>query len=160
MSKMPSDLRVKFLCDPNLGRLAKWLRIMGFDTEYIHHWDNDTIRNALSSQRIFLTRKRKLAARKNHLVIISDHVEEQLIEVDRALSIKSQAKPFTRCNVCNERLIYVKPDRVKGLVPEYVHTTQEEFAMCSKCSRIFWKGTHLDKSMNTLNTIFPTSEEQ
>jgi uncharacterized protein with PIN domain len=150
---------MRFLCDQNLGRLAKWLRIMGFDTTYTYSWDEHILEQAFSEERIVLTRIRKMARRKDCIVIKSDHVREQLLQVDRVLDLASKTTWFTRCNVCNETLVCAKPYDVKDRVPEYVYTTQEEFAQCPKCSRIYWKGTHLVNSMKTINDIIAPREE-
>ena len=159
MSEMPSGRKMRFLCDQNLGRLAKWLRIMGFDTTYMCIWDEEIIEKALSDERIVLTRFRKMAGRKDFYVIKSDHIREQLSQVERLFALSSKTKWFSRCNVCNENLICAKSYDVKDRVPEYVYATQEDFAQCPKCSRIYWKGTHLEKSMETINSIITSREE-
>ncbi len=160
MSEMPSDRQVSFLCDPNLGRLAKWLRIMGFDTVYLRRWDAHLVDEALSSGRIVLTRKRAMARRTNCIVVLSDHIREQLAQVDREFDLGTHARWFTRCNICNETLICVKPENVKDLIAEYVYATQKEFAQCPRCSRIYWKGTHPDKSRDTITQIIASREGQ
>ena len=159
MSEMPSGREIRFLCDQNLGRLAKWLRIMGFDTTYMHSWDEDILQEALSEKRIVLTRNRKMEKRKDHFLIQSDHIREQLAQVGRLLDLSSKTKWFTRCNVCNETLLCAKPYDVKDSVPEYVYTIQEKFAQCPKCSRIYWKGSHQTRFMNTINDIIAPKEE-
>lgn len=158
MSETPSGRKVRFLCDPNLGRLAKWLRIMGFDTEYMHHWDKNMQHEALKAGRTVLTRSRKMARKRNHILIESDHIREQLAQVDSVFALGAKAQWFTRCNVCNETLICAKPSDVKDLVPEYVYTTAKEFARCPRCLRIYWKGTHPEKSMETINSIITSRE--
>lgn len=160
MSEMPSGLKVRFLCDPNLGRLAKWLRIMGFDTQYMHDWNERMIAKALSEDRIILTRKQKMLSKKNVLFIKSDHTRDQLIQLNKIFDLLPKTQWFTRCNVCNEPLLCVNPDDVKGLVPEYVFTTQKMFAKCPKCLRIYWKGTHPEKSRKTINNLLTPREEK
>ena len=159
MSETPSGPNLKFLCDPSLGRLAKWLRIMGFDTEYMHHWDRDIQHEALKAGRIVFTRSRAAAQKRNHIHIVSDHVREQLAQVDSVFDLEKNARWFTRCNVCNETLICAKPDDVKDFVPEYVYATQKEFARCPRCSRIYWKGTHPFRSVETIKSIITSREE-
>ena len=158
MSEMPSDLQVSFLCDQNLGRLAKWLRIMGYDTEYMRVWNTMMIENAISAGRIVLTRNRKSAQKKNFILIESDHVQEQIKQVDRIFRLQSKARWFTRCNVCNEVLMCVKPDFVMDLVPEYVSANHDNFAHCPRCSRIYWRGTHPPKIMKTIKSILTSRE--
>ncbi len=159
MSEMPSGRELRFLCDQNLGRLAKWLRIMGFDTTYTRSWDKSILNKALLEERIVLTRIRKMARRKGCIVIESDHVREQLLHLESIFDLSSKTRWFTRCNICNEALICAKPYDVKDRVPEYVYLTQKEFARCPKCSRIYWKGTHLVNSMKAIHAIIAPREE-
>jgi len=143
-----------FLCDQNLGRLARWLRIMGFDAEYMREWDEKRIQKAISSGRIFLTRRRSMASKPGSIVIESDHLNEQIAELDRILHLEEKIQPFSRCSICNLSLKCAKADDVKNQVPEYVFATHEKFARCPGCSRIYWKGTHPVKSIESLKNIF------
>jgi uncharacterized protein len=151
MSKMPSGHPPAFLCDRNLGRLAKWLRIMGFDTELMKVWDDGAIENSLSSGRIFLTRKRSLAGRTGCIVMESDHVRAQVSLLFRVLSLGDRLRPFTRCSICNQQLKCAKPDDVKTRVPEYVYATQDAFGECPVCARVYWRGTHAMRFMDSLD---------
>jgi len=126
---------------------------MGYDTEYMNFRDKDKIENAHSAERIVLSRDRRIARKKNHILVESDHVSEQLKQIDRIFRLHSEARWFTRCNVCNGRLICVKPDNVKDLVPEYVSSTHDDFAQCPKCLRVYWRGTHPDKIMKTIKSL-------
>lgn len=151
MSKMPSGPHPAFLCDQNLGRLARWLRIMGFDTELMKAWDDSVIEKALASGRTFLTRKRSLAGRSGCIVMESDHVREQAAFLHHAIRLGDKLMPFTRCSICNHQLKYAKPDDVKARVPEYVYATQDEFGECPVCARVYWKGTHAMRFMDSLD---------
>jgi len=142
MCGMRSDLQARFLCDQNLGKLAKWLRILGFDAEYMSHWDEDLVRQAVENGRIVLTRKRSIAAHKSVVFIAHDHVREQLQELFGALDLRQGAEPFTRCSLCNTFLVDTNREEVHAHIPEYVYTTHEIFARCPSCGRIYWKGTH------------------
>lgn len=152
MSKTPSDPRPRFLCDLNLGRLARRLRLMGFDSLYMRGWDEKKVREALREGRILLTRKRSLNGIEGCIVMESDHIVEQIAKLDHILHIEEKSQPFSRCSICNLPLSYVMPDNVKDKVPEYVYATQEVFFRCPGCSRIYWRGTHLAGSMSSLHT--------
>jgi uncharacterized protein len=160
MSKMHSGHSITFLCDQNLGRLARWLRIMGFDAEYMREWDRKRIEQARSSERIFLTRKRSMAGKEGCIVIESDHLDEQIAYLDRVLDLEEKIQPFTRCSICNLPLKCVKADDVKNQVPEYVFATHEKFARCPGCSRIYWKGTHPARSAESLKNILRAREDK
>lgn len=143
MSGMHSGSQTLFLCDPNLGKLAKWLRILGFDTEYMSQWDEEFMENAIQSGRIVLTRKSLLSDNKGMVFISYDHVQEQLKELFAALDLKVIREPFTRCSLCNVILKNTTRAEVKGLIPDYVYDSHDNFAICPSCGRIYWKGTHV-----------------
>jgi hypothetical protein len=140
---MHSGPQVRFLCDQTLGRLAKWLRILGFDTEFMPHLDKDVMKQAIQDGRIVLTRKGTLSQKKGMVFISHDHVQDQIQELTAVLDLKVMHKPFIRCSSCNTLLIDIPRDEVKGHVPDYVYATHDIFVGCPLCSRIFWKGTHI-----------------
>lgn len=137
---------MKFLLTQELGRLAKWLRILGFDSVYFKEDNFGTlIIEALRDERIILTRNHHLpSSRGVKIVLIQDEkLKEQIKEVLTALKIKpSSDMMFTRCIICNEELADIAKEKVKDKVPEYVFKTQEDFITCPKCKRIYWQGTH------------------
>jgi hypothetical protein len=137
---------MKFLLTKELGRLAKWLRILGFDARYSQEVKSATlIIEALREGRQIITRNHHLPKPKGQKIIIleSEKIQEQLPEVLKALKISADsAKMFTRCIVCNAELIDIEKESVKGKVPEYVYQTQEDFLACPQCKRIYWQGTH------------------
>ena len=137
----------RFVADRNLGKLAKWLRILGYDTLYDRGAaDRDFLRKAGEDGRIALTRKRDLArfAQPGSLVVVkADRVEAQIGEVLKEL--KSEPDPsrrLTRCLRCNALLEKVPKASVEGLVPAYVYRTCSRFCSCLRCGKIFWPGTH------------------
>ena len=156
MSKTHSGPQMSFLCDRNLGRLAKWLRIMGFDTEYMRTWDESMIAQARAAGRILLTRKRDIAADRQSIVLESDFLKDQLRYLDKRLKLSEKLQPYSRCSICNASLKCVKAQDVKNLVPEYVSTTRETFVRCPHCLRIYWKGTHTVKMVEAMHRIFST----
>ena len=137
---------MKFLLTRELGRLAKWLRILGFDSDISSEGSvRGVIINALREDRVILTRNHLFSSgRAVPLVqITSDYVQEQVSQVIKALHIP--VKPdalFTRCVLCNEKLIAAEKTEAAAFVPEYVFETQEKFYKCPKFRHIYWQGTH------------------
>jgi uncharacterized protein with PIN domain len=136
---------MKFIADVMLGRLAKRLRLLGYDVLYDPALDdNEIVRLSLAERRVILTRDAALAARplaSNHLFVKSDHVEEQLEQV---LSISpGGASPLTRCSLCNEPLASMTRQEARDLVPAYVFENNGTFLQCTICGRIYWEGTHV-----------------
>lgn len=149
---------MRFILTAELGRLAKWLRILGFDALYYAQADFPALLiQALRDERIILTRNQRLidklrAARA--VQIRSEKISEQLKEVLQRLGIKPQPdKMFSRCIICNRQLCSVKKQQVKGKVPEFVFKTQDEFFSCPCCQRVYWPGTHWGNVKNTLKEI-------
>lgn len=138
-----------------LGRLAKWLRILGFDTAYSSAWDDAAVvRAARAEDRMILTRDRAMALRRGISVfpVKSDEVEEQVQEVVAGLGL-STAHSFSRCPECNGILQAVKKAEVQDLVPSYVFSTQQSFHRCPDCGRIYWRGTHWDRMLQKLHAL-------
>ncbi len=137
-----NDLR--FLADGMLGTLAKWLRILGYDTMYHAQLeDNQLVRLARAEGRILLTRDTGLLRRKGLrcLFIQSESLEEQLAQVLQAFDLRAD-NPFSRCPVCNTVLEDVPKHEAWGQVPPFIFQTQERFSLCPECNRFYWRGTH------------------
>ena len=138
----------RFFCDRMLGKLARKLRLLGFDTLYYPEIDEDDIFN-ISRGRILLTRDKEVYRKAFSKGIEAYYIEHddwraQLRKLFLDLKLYNVMKPFTRCVECNEPLVDAKPDDVKGKVPEYVYKTVENFKICPKCGKVYWKGSHLD----------------
>jgi len=148
---------MKFLVDFMLGRLCKWLRLLGYDASYFSSAKkSDLIYQSLKDGRIILTRDHRLSKKKAiKLVIInSDLLEEQLEQVFSELNVKVDPDDiFTRCLVCNELLLEIEKEKVKDKIPSYVFQTQEEFSYCPSCQKIYWKGTHWDLANQLLKKL-------
>jgi uncharacterized protein with PIN domain len=139
---------MKFIADVMLGKLAKRLRLLGLDVLYEPGFqDNEIIGLSLEQDRVILTRdrglsKRPLAAR--HLLIISENVHDQLLQVLNTFRPSLDPAAFlTRCSVCNELLKSTLKQEVRDLVPSYVYNRINTFLKCSCCGRIYWKGNHV-----------------
>jgi len=140
---------MKFITDANLGKLVKWLRILGYNTTF-HTGDANRsfLRKAQKEGRIVLTRKRDLARREfsgRLFVIQNDHVQDQIREIMNELPLHPQPERLLNiCLKCNEKLEEVPKEEIVGMVPPYVFENCSHFHTCPRCRGIFWPGTHRD----------------
>ncbi|MGQ9628784.1 MAG: Mut7-C RNAse domain-containing protein [bacterium] len=155
---------MKFIADSMLGRLARWLRIIGCDVEYCANiTDEELIRRAREDERTILTRDTLLARRKAAqpcLLIRSEDHPMQLREVVDRFSLDPYSEALTRCVKCNHKLKALPKGSAQGKVPPYVYATQEKFSICPRCGKIFWNATHIDKIMKKLGRIFPETDRR
>ena len=154
------DTGMKLLLDGMLGRLAKWLRILGYDAAYFPDLDdNQLVRLARAEGRILLTRDKELARRRglDCLFVESDGLESQIKQVVTALPLEAK-RPFSRCPVCNTPLQRVEKSSVKERVPPFIFRTQNHFSLCPQCDRIYWQGTHWANMRNELVRIINSSQ--
>ncbi len=141
---------LKFIVDNNVGKLAKWLRIMGYDTLFFSSPnDSNMIATALAEGRVILTRdtlimeRRVVTSGKLKVILIqSDKPELQIHQVIDTLNLDCLFRPFTICLECNQPLVVRNKQEVKDLVPPYVYQTQSQYMECPACHRIYWRGTH------------------
>lgn len=142
---------MKLLADAMLGRLARWLRILGYDTAHLADTDDFAVmRLARAEDRLLLTRDRALAARRGvqALLIGGDSLEDQLRQVRDTVGPPPRSSR-SRCPVCNEPLIDAEPELVADRVPPYVRRKHSHFSLCVGCDRIYWQGSHW-RRMQTL----------
>lgn len=149
---------LRFWADAPLGRLAKWLRLLGFDTCYQQGGLSDEAFEKGLRGRILLTKTRQTAHRfagRPLVFIHADRPEDQLREVVSTLGIgPDDLRPFTRCLRCNRETQPVSRQAVKGRVPDYVWQTVPRFTICDGCARIYWPGTHTDRALDWIRTLF------
>jgi uncharacterized protein len=136
-----------FVADCMLGRLAKWLKILGFDVLYLSKAeDRDLVGIARREGRVLLTRDTGLiertAKRPNRLFVRSDDWEDQIIQVLDEFGLWGEVRPNTRCIACNLPLKSLSRERARNLVTPYVGENAASFAVCPGCNRVFWQGTH------------------
>lgn len=143
-------MEAKFLVTDEAIRLARWLRLAGYDTAIANAKPlSEFYRKAYNERRIVVTRNRHVLAgclfRVIHLD--SEHLEEQLRQLIRQLRLPlDEAKAFTRCDVCNVKLEPIEKGQVQPKVPPYVFRTQEAFHRCPSCQRIYWAATHWERA--------------
>jgi hypothetical protein len=146
---------MKFLADNMLGRLATWLRLLGYDTLYLPHADDPELaRIARMQDRILLTRDVELTRRRGvkSTLIESEKIKAQIRQVfgTHQLSVR---EAFSRCAECNHRLESVTKEAVQGRVPPYVFATQERYKRCPECGRVYWRGTHWARMVAELEDL-------
>lgn len=147
-----------FAVDAMLGRLAKSLRMLGYDTYYDSGIEDSELKLlAVREGRVILTRDREIAETNLPLRVIlveSDHHDEQLRQVVAAFSLNTRAALFTRCLLCNTPVEDAPREEVEGRVPPYVLSTQERFVRCPSCGRIYWAATHVEAARRWLENTF------
>src|SRR3989338_3462674 len=147
---------MKFAADRMLGRLARWLRVIGQDVAYGPHLSGyGLIRAARREGRLILTRDRALAKKSPPpcLVIESDQFRERLRRVVRACNLDPLKQAFTRCVEGNGALEPMAKSAVEGKVPPYVFATQERFSRCPGCRRLYWPATHQQRMAAELKSL-------
>jgi uncharacterized protein with PIN domain len=154
----PEPLRqTRFIADANLGRLARYLRMTGFDTLFdINLDDGDIIRIAQEEKRIILTRD--IGILKNSKVsrgyfIRNQQPEWQLAEVVKKFDLKRQFMPFIRCIACNGNILPVSREEVLDQLPEQVQSDFREFFRCDHCGRVYWKGSHYERMREKIGRL-------
>jgi uncharacterized protein with PIN domain len=150
---------LKFIVDNNVGKLAKWLRMMGYDAVFFNGInDSYMVAKALNEGRIILTRDTQImkrgvvvSGRLKAILINSDEPDSQIRQVINTLNLSRPFKPFTICLECNQPLEERNKEQIRDRVPPYVFRTQNQYMECSTCHRIFWRGTHWEAMTRTLH---------
>lgn len=158
----PTDSKIagvkpRFLADCNVGRLARWLRALGYDASYhATIGDAELVREAAAESRVLLTRDRDLTKRRviqsgvvRAILIRDDEVTKQLRQVFSELGLELK-EALTRCIECNSELQARVPATVAERVPPYVRQTQSRYSECPDCGRIYWAGTHWQRMREVL----------
>lgn len=141
--------RTRFVADVHLGKLARRLRLLGFDTLYARDFtDAMLVEISVRERRVLLTRDVGLL---KHSQVVRGHwlrptdPEAQLREVIEAFSLQRDIDPFTRCTICNGALRKINRADAAGRVPPRVYARRRRFDECAGCGRIYWRGTHFAK---------------
>ena len=149
-----------FFADAMLGKLARWLRMLGYDTAYDKVIsDESLVSRVVTEQRWLLTRDRYLVQRKvlrgRHTLIVSDHLQEQLqqLQSDLHLELDLGDRTARRCASCNSILKAMPHEEAALTVPTYVASLYPRFVRCPNCGRIYWPGTHWTHMLSRLQEL-------
>ncbi len=151
----------RFVVDVNVGRLAKWLRVLGYDTVFPRQADdNDLVRIALREGRVLVTRDSGFSLRRvarqgqmRVVQILEQDLDGQLRQLVREIGLEPK-NGFSRCLVCNEPLHSVAKEEVSDRLPPYVYENLEEFVKCPTCRRIYWQGTHWSAMRSQIEQVY------
>jgi len=150
---------VRFWCDQMLGKLARWLRILGYDTIYKRTGIPDELYiNSLNSNRLFLTRSSVFSSRPNAIVLPGNTVIDHLSYLKKHINLNTTLDlSKTRCTSCNGTVVFLKdrsdlPEEFKISYPKIVGK-QTEFTRCTDCGKIYWEGSHFKDIKKTLKVV-------
>ena len=137
------------MVDQNVGRLAKWLRVMGYDSSFVPDVDDDELlviareqdRSIITKDRYILARRVVTTGQVRAILVTADNFREQLGQLTREMALKSH-NVLSLCIECNERLESVSRPQVKKRMPLFVFNSQEQFYQCLNCGKLYWRGTH------------------
>ena len=139
----------KFIADHNVGKLARWLRLIGYDAEFFKGNESELVARALDEDRIILTRGTRIALRRmtksggiQVVTFVTDEPEEQACQLIDKLNLKIHYANFTLCLECNQAFEERQKEQLKGRLPPYVYKNMDRFTECPSCRRLYWKGTH------------------
>jgi uncharacterized protein with PIN domain len=150
---------MKFLADRMLGKLAKELRMLGYDTIY-YRGENayPLIKLAREEGRVILTRNTKLLPKRpeDHIIrVMQDQPPLQLRElIQKKVISLDEENLFSRCLLCNILLDEIPREEAEGKVPDFIFYQQREFFRCPQCLRIYWKGSHQDHMQKKVDKLF------
>jgi len=154
-------MEIKFIADNNVGKLARWLRLMGYDTLLLKQKDDgQMIKIALSENRVILTKDAQFMKRRlvtngelKTIHLKQDDPKLQVQEVVETLNLNYHFKPFSLCLECNQALIGRNKEEVQNLIPPHVFETQTQYTQCPACHRIYWPGTHWQAMVKKLQDL-------
>jgi uncharacterized protein with PIN domain len=151
-----------FIADAMLGKLARWMRVMGCDVEYFPEISDRALTDrGKCGNRIILTRDTRLVQQINNrddaFLVIGDHYPDQLRQVVQAFAIDPFKDLLSRCLRCNMPLVSIAKNDLAGKVPPYVFETQDRFETCPQCRKIYWKATHVEQMVARLQNILGTN---
>lgn len=156
MTKIKYNTNYCFAVDKMLGTLAKWLRILGYDTFYHHHITNaKLLKIARKDKRIIITKSRyfhKIYTKVPIIFVHQDKLKLQMRELHSELNLTDQAL-FTRCVICNTLTKSIDKHTIKNLVPPYIYKTHNAFYHCIICGKVYWQGTHYEQAKEFFKEI-------
>jgi uncharacterized protein with PIN domain len=153
----PVEDELRFVLDLHLGRLAAYLRMMGFDVLYRNDFEDPELARIASEQdRILLTRDRRLLMRNRvsqGYCLRSLDPEQQLVEVLERYDLADQVEPFRRCLRCNTPLVPVSKEKIMDRLQPLTKRYFNEFHICPNCKQIYWKGSHFQRMQRLIDRL-------
>lgn len=147
----------RFVVDVNLGKLTRWLRLLGFDTAWRNDYsDREVVERAVAGQRVILTRDRRLLFHRtveHGFWVRAVKPEQQIREVLDRLQLRDQIHPFRYCLECNGPIRPVAKEEILDRLEPLTRRYYDEFYQCSHCGRIYWKGSHYENLMKKLERL-------
>ena len=147
----------RFLLDSHLGRLAAYLRMLGFDCLYRNDYDDAELAELVQREkRILLSRDRRLLMRKvvqYGYCLRSLEPPEQLTEVVRRFDLADKIRPFHRCLRCNGALQPVSKETVLDRLEPLTKIHYDEFSLCPACDQVYWKGSHVERMEKLIESV-------
>lgn len=147
----------RFSADSMLARLARWLRLLGFDCAYYGSiTDAELVRRAIEENRVILTRDRKLENEwwvANIYVVEAAELRAQLVEVLRRFDLTRSIAVLSRCNECDQPVRSAVVDDIRDRVPPHVLEIHHDFSTCPRCGRVFWEGTHAERIRRVVDEL-------
>lgn len=147
----------KFILDVHLGKLVKYMRMLGFDSLYKNNYtDEEIVKISLKEKRTILTKDRGILKRSDvthGYWIRNTKAEEQIIEIVNRFDLKNQIRELSRCLVCNSLLEEIDKSKVLGQLPLKVKHYQNNFCYCKQCGKIYWKGSHYSEMLRFIKKL-------
>jgi len=154
---------VSFICDQHLGRLARLLRLLGFDTTWARHWlEPELARRAVNENRVPLSGSRALLKRKTlevALLVRSDRPDRQAVEVLTRFRLAGQVRLFGRCSRCNGVITEVAKTKVESRIPPRTARWLDRYYICPDCDHLYWEGTHVSALKTRLEAILTGAQD-
>ena len=152
--------KTRFILDVHLGKMAKSLRMLGFDTLYRNDYiDPEIVSVATDQNRIILTRDKGILKYKkvtHGYLIRSDNPKKQVVEVLDRFDLVSQIRPFHRCIACNGLINKTDKKNIESRLKPKTKRYYNEFFQCDMCNRVFWKGSHYQNMQKQINDLLKT----
>ena len=154
----PNPLRhLRFVTDTHLGRLSRYLRLLGFDTVHYNDFNpRGLIEVSIRQARVLLTRSRRLLQHKvitRGILVREVDPRMQLKAIFQRLDLHAEARPFSRCLCCNGLVRPTSKQRVAHRLPSRVRDRYQAFFLCSSCNRVYWKGTHFKRMTRFVHDV-------
>jgi len=157
---LSSDETVRFIVDANVGKLARWLRMLGYDTMYFNDIDDgELVKLGLKQKRVIVTKDTQIMLRRvitdgrvRAVLITDDDPKDQFRFLSKEFKL-DRSKQFTRCLECNQVLVHRDRNEVRELVPPYVFKTQTQYYQCLECERVYCRATHWQHMTQELDDL-------